>query len=744
MRTKRSIALCLALIFVFLSVFPTMSFAEDISDSRRPTGANFTCEYDKKNAEIKIGITVTHDLFISYKDYNIELYRIPVGMNVIDIFFNDDITPIASSEMSIKFSCSVSVVSSSDMFSRYVFVFVSKEGNVHYTGPELYPSVRSEYAPQRDHFKGIDISGNDTAINGIPSVSVIDVELNRLLNSDYMGFLYTVDSESIFFERSYIEYLDKRIQNLSAANSSVYLRLLITDGEGNYVSPRDISEATIRRLYAACDFLAARYSSSQRGGYGKIRGVIIGKAVDTLNLGGEGDAHLKTYAEDFARYAMIVANAVRQNIPSADIVVPISNVNCYSNLDRQTGVGALLLDNICSYLDEHYADTFEFSLMLEAENTPFGITNENIKNGVDIDAIVDDDYISAQNIGDFLLYLEKLGKRYDCSPKTFMYYWDVPEDLSGNALSCAYVYSYYKLIVQSKATGFIVNIDDSENFSDLFNIFKFIDTQYGKVCTSPLLPLFGISDYSEITSPNFGNIKLDTRTHIIKDSLDSIPDNRLGEFYYFDYSTNTAVLPWYESIGMSGLSIDYSKVCGRSLKADFERLADGEYTYLLCHDDYPENYFHTPYIALNFTIESENSETEGLFEVRFEIGDEGHIIESTKAVEAGKNSQIILDISSFAKSCYGSYLRIAVRPISDKSETYSFYLSSIVGVSPEYDNEELEELIKNDRLEIRDLISNDDDVSSTKNTATLIFVIVLISAILGVMLFVFLRYEDDE
>jgi hypothetical protein len=133
-----------------------------------------------------------------------------------------------------------------------------------------------------------------------------------------------------------------------------------------------------------------------------------------------------------------------------------------------------------------------------------------------------------------------------------------------------------------------------------------------------------------------------------------------------------------------------------------------------------------------------------LFEVKIAIGSSNNIYEAIQTVHTGEECKIYLDIAEFSKVYMAEYIRFSVRPMSDVSGKYNLYISSIEGISLEYDDNELVTQITNERMRIRNKLDSDDD-NSDKNTDIIVVVsVVSVSLVLGIMLFIFLKRDEYE
>ena len=153
MKIKRIVALFLALSTLF-SVFGIVGFAENAQQaegssyesvaladeefvfeadgalSSNNNGVIYSCVYDGSSQKISINGSVTHEIFVAHRDYTINLYKISPEESLKATPDASGVTLLASTSISIKFNFTAEVEAVADIFSQYVVVLVSKEGNM--------------------------------------------------------------------------------------------------------------------------------------------------------------------------------------------------------------------------------------------------------------------------------------------------------------------------------------------------------------------------------------------------------------------------------------------------------------------------------------------------------------------------------------------------------------------------------------------------------------------------------------
>lgn len=743
---KRATAFLVAA--VMLLALSVSVFAEDIyadsnsDDDSKILHSVYSCEYDPESEQISINGTVPHDLFIKYSKHTVMVYKLSRFDGA-----EQETELVASSEMTIKFHFSFAVESVFDLFSSYVVIFVSDSGEIAYTGPELYPSVKSEYLLKgKDFYKGLSLSEDIPYTRANASTYIIPVEYQRLFNIN-LGYIYMLGNESFFFDRDYLSAMDTQVRTLSSCGAQVYFQLVMPSDEnsGRYQSLYFNDSEVVKQMYACLDFLSQRYCSDENG---RISGIILGKKLDSFIANELDEDDIDAYSQNLAMWGVVAGGTVRKNIPSADIVYSFSSVNSFDGRTINEAAGYrsdVIIENLSEFFDAYYSDGFDFSIMIESDMTPFNITVESVLEGIDTEKIPDSRYISPQTANILSKYLKDIKDRYASSPESFIYYWEATEDLNADALGAAYVYSYYKLLNNAQLSSFVADFGnlEKEAFLDCLNIFRDIDSSYGKERTDKILKLFGVSGWEDIIS-DFDRENLIFNTSLRAEPIVIKTKNMKGTFSYFDCVDNTKVLPWRKGLGCKSLSISYNSLSGRALRAHLssEGLPEGEYSYIVYKDEYPENYSHTQYLVFDLSIESDDTSEVIPYEIKITIGEGKNLIECSQAVSSGKKSQIAFEMSEFSAKHLGDYIRIAVRPLSDSSSDYSLYISSVVGLSDEYSSEELESRISEDRLRIRNELV-ESDLLDNKNKISVVAVILVIGVIVGATLFIFLRYDDN-
>lgn len=756
---KKIIALLvsISMLLNFGAIIGTFAADEPAPEGAEALGEIASCTYDSNQKKISISGTVKHEVLIEYDDYSIGVYMIPVGKTLDMVLSDPSSRPLASSTISIKFQFSIKADTNEARFAKYAVVIYKGEENVHLIDSPCYPTVVSDYdfvIGDKSAYKAAQTELLSCATDSGLSSAIFPVYLDRLVNDSSSGYLYSLKDSYIYFDKEYIGELDADIRSLSAVGSKVYLQFLIedvTDGEltilgGDENAHHFIPDMTVSRnrvlIEAFSDFLCDRYNTATSS----VSGIILGERIDEyysttgLDLG--------DYAYNFGLYMAVVGNAARAHNSKTDIVVPFGDRDSYSQAALGGAVSAHLLEELCVFALDEFANGFKFSTLISTSSIPYGISDETLKNG----GFSTDGYdgINADRAEVFSDHLASLSERYETAPKSFIFLWNVPQGISGEVLSCAYAYSYYKLLLNDRISSFAVSFAYLERageytyYPELFELIKNIDTESSGEITAPLLDKLSAESWSALVGGD-SESKPDTKKIIKPQKLDSIPNTVIGDYPYYDFSYHTDISAWFGGNRCESLKTTHNDICGRSLSAYFsgERSSPTEYSEFLCAYDYPESFVYTPYMSLRFSISNDENIKEALYEVKLSIGDEDSVAEIITLCRAYEDVILSFDISDYAELSTAKYLKISLRSLTGEECGYTFSLASLNGYSTQYTSDQLADIIADERLKIRDMLDKEEDAPKDKaNTVLVVCGVLLVVTVIGVGIFMCFRRDD--
>ena len=777
---KRVIALLIAVLMILPLAITSISamnisFSEGVlAEDNDDIGEISNIVYSDKEKKITINGTVAHSTMVERNDDKLEVYRIPIGANAADIISDDSIKPLISTDISVKFHFSIKAESALDRFSAYVVVIRSESGEWITIGAPLYASVESSVSTDtqdKSAYKGIStaLTSNATA-SDVGSV-IIPVRFEALLSHSSTGYIYSVQGTHIYFDKQYISELDAKVKSYSAIGADVYLQFTFDeDGASGIVAlptkvgaaaiPDMSKEQNLTLISAFTEFLCDRYIS--------LSGIILGERVDESYPGAEAMT-LRAYSENYAQYMLTVANVARSLTPSIDIVLPLGDTNSYSGAREDNAdefSGAMLLSDVCDFLDYSHVGKFAYSTLIETESVPYGISETTLQSKEFSNSGYDG--INADTASVYADYLSTLSAKYDSAPNGFIFKWTPSDETVGNVLAVAYSYSYFKLMGISAIRSFVISFETLEaagNYSaqdEISNIMKYIDTSLCFDVTAQQLELLGVSSWYSIIS-NMYSGKFDMRRIMQPEIYAELPDGILGSYVYYDFMYYTDISLWSAGNFCDSLKIDHSKVSGRSLRAHFtpNLRTPTEYSEFFCDYDYPENYVFTPYLSICFSIDEDEvkrvvtddeTQTQGvskkpLYEVKITMGSSQTVSELSIVCAAGEKNEVIFDMAEFSADSMVEYIKVSLRALdgSDAAKGYTFSLASITGHSTVYTAGELSGLIADERLRIRDLYSDEaENKKQEKNSWMIMAGAGVTAAVIGIGVFMCFRREDEH
>ena len=719
----------------------------------------YTCQYDEKTSKVQIKGTVHHDVMIQYKEHFLDVYVISPGQTVEEAVFSSDAKIKTSMKLAIKFDFSLSAPTMTERFSRYAIVVRSPEGEKILASAPQYIHVASEYAhdpSDRLPYKGI--SSEQTSLSGSlgAGTAIIPVYLNQLIGTNSGGMIYPMEDGFCYFNRAYVEALDAKIRTYSASGTRVYLQLLLeangselalANGQENgaiYDFPNLQVSKNLQQIAASATFLAERYETNQTG---LLSGMIVGSSIDRASHSYTGGLSPQNYAERYAFYLMVVASSARFHRSDIDVIIPFSSTDTYSDPTNTVGENdyspSELLENILSILDERLSKRFSCGTMIESEIVPMNLGEA----GKTPSYSPPQGLLSAENLEKYETYLTQLQKKYSCAPAHFIYCWELPTDLYGNRLNCAYAYSYYRLLRHKSLSSFVVSFaqDGGQNaLSDLAMVIRYIDTAQGEDVTEPLLAYFHAKSWNALLVTD-DLLSTDVREfHRIRANT-SIPPVFKGSFEYFDFSSGN-VGDWFAGADCQKVRADFLSDGARGVRGTMFRSDTGAMSELLCLYEFPENFIYTPYLKLTLELTDNVSGKDAFYELTVSLGNDTTTILCEQTVRSGERCDIWLDLTGVPEEeLMTNYIKIGGAMIDGTAEKFSIGVVGLTGYSEELTSEELTELIEAERLRIRNQNADDEEDDKQKELLWIIFCgLLLISAVIVGVVFFIKRNDEEE
>ena len=698
---------------------------------------SFTCTYDEKSKNIVIKGTMMHEAFAHYKNSKLLIFEVSPGMSEKEVAEAKNSKPLVEADVSLEFGFTVKANGFMSRYSRYAIYLRSENGELTLAADAQYPSIDTTFKKDSAAFKGISTDMVTLAAETGAGMTIIPVYLDKLFTENTSGYAYTVDGKQVFLDRAYIHGIDAKINSLSVSDTKIYFQFLVENvgdnsavrsGQVKFSMPDMRDEHSILTLHSATSFLVSRYQDE--GGAG-VDGIIMGKGWNmpsVYNYCSYGE--LAEYVELCGLYASVVSSAARRVNPSLDVVIPL----CANGFNEENSFFEPFVKALFKYLDASFSSGLVCSVIMESEEIPFGISSATIDSGVDLDFAEYTNNIYAGGQGDFSKYLKELSEKYVSVPDSYIFCWNIPEEIFGNALEASYAYSYYALASDSSVSAFVAELSGADQLSDLMNVAKYIDTNKGATKTDRLLSYFGAKEWNKIKG--ISQNPVDAKRSIYKAAIVlSLPDSIIGEFGYFDFSKSISINGWSKGIGCNNLRLDYAQSTLRALKAEFSLGSAEKSEVVYLYENY-ENVSYTRY--LGFDLQINDSAEDSLYEVEISFENQGSRAESSCVVRGDELSKVVLDMSGYKNSTKIKNVKISVRCIYGDADSCTMWLYDIKGYSDKYDSSAIAERVEKERVKA-DTAEKKEQAEAEIDGVSISIGLLIIIVSLGFGLFVILK-----
>lgn len=697
-----------------------------------------TCRYVKDQQIVEIAGELSYAATVRYAGETLALFALSPDE---DLYLSNK-TPVARMGVSFTFSFSVEVTSAEEIYSRYVIAAVTQKGERIPLCTPIYPDIASAPAPSDIGFKGFHTDSLFSVIDSGAGIEVVDVYLDRLQSEQGGGILYAGAHSYYYFDESYVNELDRRVQNLSGAGCNVYLRFLISPDANGYpfvayteessgILNKGIlvnSEQALLAVHAFTDFLTLRYADGSKG---TITGIVIGRRADQASVYGYvGSMDLHSYVERYATALNLISGAGRNNIPSLHIVLPVSDTMWSDTVvpENLTGMyfSELFLVSLLEALKTCVITPPTFSVMLESTAVPDLLEKSESTYGID-------------RLSSFLATIEQYGSFYQFLDKKILYSWTPQESLTDEQLCAAYALQYIGLYLNDRVQSFIVDFSLAEKAGDhsdagaLQYLATYIDTYKTADATKSVLNTLGIQSFSEIYLAYYESALYNRqliRTELDKTGYQSgaVPK---GSYVMWDFSTVTEVQNWYAGHACNDLS-----VLGHALSARFSsEILSEEYAEIAYHFDQPKDLSFAP--LMRFTVGLEGARNVP-HEVQIRLIGEDVTVISSVVITLGDTQDLYLDLSSYSLQLMKLRgIRICARPLDQGTAEYSFKLHAMTLESADLSDEELAARMAADS----NASSNGSGEEKKDYTTPIVITVLIVLVSIAITVFLIVRYN---
>lgn len=626
---------------------------------------------DKKT----LGVTGTlpREYVTKFSDCELELYALELGEDSASYDF-DAAEPIARHGISTKFKFTVSCDELAEAEYKKYVVMISSVPKKYVDAP-MYPNAATFAIPRTSKIELGVCADTSSLVTENSSRTIVDVRLDKLISAEHSGYIRSSHGSSRYFEKSYVDELDRELGALKLAGVDVTLRLTIGSGDierltygsmakSEWYLANIVTREGFEYYRAAVEFLAERYIDTCPVADGFIIGRTVNAGDDVCFAPKMTLSRLtRTYA-DIMRLTYIASAQT-----GARIYASLGDVFEYDMLGRNenrydTSVFISALGDVIA--DE---GSFPWGICIECES------DERAGRVISLEDTDTLDELYA------LLFLKKIDSYVPIMMTEHIREADATEAARCAASRMLAAASYGKL------ESLIIITDKGEEnekaIVDALRAFVYGDTQR--------LAALGVAndDYTTLVEKK----SIDTRARVKGEVLDATSVAELGSYVYFDFNSYSQADAAILSHGTREIRLVPMQTGSLALRAgicaedenetvgfglSFERGVDPSYTPIVTMEvmlgDLPEGYSEEPELCLRFVGEGTSVE-----------------YECKLLPFAWQSIAIELDEEALSEGFVASCLEIT--PVVKTSDPFTLYIDDIVGHSNKYDSEKLSELI---------------------------------------------------
>lgn len=719
----------------------------------REGSVSYECVYHSDKGIVTLSGSISHETMIHCRDYTIEIYRLLPNETADLILTDKECKPLASAEITVKFSFTLTAQTASDRFSGYLVALRAPSGELFLTEHPVYIQIpSSEAVAQKDplEYKGLSFADASVGSTLGTGTTVIPVDLDQVLSKTSAGYLYHVDQGYQYFDKEYVDRLDATIRSYAVTGCKVYLQLLLpasglsmaisetADPTSQYYMPNMYSHQILQKIIAISSFLVSRYDDEHKG---QISGLILGSRIDQKEYNDHGRLLTNVqYAEMYSYYFLVVGASARAIRSDLELVIPFSDTNDYKTPVKNTYYSPSdLLRQILGCLTRMGSKDVSCMTMIESTATPCGI-NEEFLTEKNWEPETDPTVLSVDSMKQYEEYLDALSRQYDNAPHGYLYRWTPKEEMKGTALTCAYSYGYYASLREKGPDAFIVSLSSQEQINDLAHIFRYIDTAESFSVTQSLLPYFRAENWGDLIQGISGK-NVAVRKNFTCNLLSQSADHFRGAFAFLDFSKGN-LGDWFVGVSAAEVKAGHNTSGVRGVYALINNSSSNKYGELICNFEYPESLVYTPYVEFLVEIATPEISQDALYELTVTIGCDAASAIGSKILYGGEQVSMVLNIQGYSEAYLAEYLKFSVRPLSAESEGYQLWILGMNGFSSDYSSEDLAGLIAAERAKIRDQRHSDEE--NTKKQTTIWITLGILLLITAVGLFLASRFKAED
>jgi hypothetical protein len=709
-------------------------------DNRTYCGEKRESVYYRDKGIAVVSGSVSYDTILANPDAEIVLYRLDPSEKIETL--GADHPRVASCPMTLDFSFTFDIENTVQACARYFAAVLTENGRILPITAECYLDENTNhesFGTAAPGFKGVETNLYAFASGNGSSVAFVDIFLDKLGGNGTNGYLYLLDSnKEYYFNREYVESIDRIIKSYRESEVNFYLRFLIdaknSDEEGmgwkstppkttKYISIYPSTDEAVENLYACADFLISRYTEEKNGSL--MKGIILGRSLDNAYLFNYcGDSSLGEYSDIISRVYSIIKRAADKSGKVLDLVLPFSgNKMGYDELvtrvsrDEQYPTD-ILADSILCAFERYGLDTSSLCFMLEKQ-TEIGLPD------------LYGAYMTDNNYAEFSALVGRLAEKYGGFSSNIIYCWFPSAYMLTYDFLELYVYKYNYLASKNNVKAFVVSVFERIEYVDtgalssakqaegvmlasVKNTYKYIDTYRHADVVGSFAESLDIAEWKDII-PDYVE-RLMIKRNVSESQLGYLlPEGTVGNYKMWDFTSSNSTGGWEISDGCNSLSV-YTPTpdLSRSLVAVFSKnkfdFTGGETGSIIYKTDDFWKMDAISGMSFDFCIYDENFSPEGasyLFDVRVTVyADEGYV-DYYGVVKGGEPATVYADITRLSNV---RSVRISFKCLEENapSNVFSVCVDNISMQSKKYDSNKLEDLIISGEL------TNKNEASSSE------------------------------
>ncbi len=571
--------------------------------------------------------------------------------------------------------------------SAFIAVIVSEDGGYkliekpfYLTNPERLSDVSIALRGDSKGFAASDISlvGDSDA-----GITIIELDTNDAFASKSEGVQYIYNGKAYYINEKYLDTLTEKINVLSEAGAQVLLRFTGWTREyaahlnDAYSTDDYFNHAKMADADDGADYIGAlaAYVAENLCRGGQVIGVILGSGE---NIIGDGESVFNAAMYTAKNLRSIYMNLAAVN-SSAKVYVSLTDlvISDCTVCSNEIGISEylpMLIKVVAEYGD------FPWELAIEK------IYREDKNEESEYLDVTDCDFVR-----DILRTYRCINKRIIfCDPVYKAPFLSLEEKLK------SFIIGYYSALFDNYIDAYIVDTADSGR--DFLQTVRLIDTLKQDNVSTVVKELFETDDILDLFNGVDSN-KLGVKHLSSSEASTSVPDNIRGRFPYYKFSGISSIgniQPGYYSKSFRIVS-DTGNVLSAPLDgALYGDSVSPEWMGIFHRFECAEDFSLTPVLELTLKLTKVKPTTLSPVPVKLVLFGENERFEAYGEVIPGEWTTLYIDVGkNFTSSDSVSGLQILVG--GGEINSGSLSLKSLDGLSREYNDESLENLIEEAR-----------------------------------------------